>query len=416
MKESYEFKISACQVCKQKLQEPQLNLGRHALCDDLIPISSNEICDNYPIEISVCPKCLTANQLYNVKKEKLFPKNYHYRPRFTLDVINGMKELASQAERILGDLNNKIICDIGCNDGTLLDYFRDKNAVTCGIEPTDSASEAKLKHPNVIQSYFDKSSASELVQKIGNPDIITFTNVFAHIENLDETIESLKILSKESTVIIIENHYLGTVVKTNQFDTFYHEHPRTYSCKSFEVIAKKINRKLLGVHFPKRYGGNIRVYIGHEKKSIIIKNNFEKEFQKKVDEKFIINDFLSMQSSIDYWKEKTRKEIININNMYGPIYGKSYPARASILIELLKLDKNIMPVIFEKDGSKKIGHYVPGSRIKLLGDELWINKEINPEVMIIWGWHISKEIATYMRSMGFKGKLFTPLPNFSEIK
>ena len=47
--------------------------------------------------------------------------------------------------------------------------------------------------------------------------------------------------------LIIENHYLGTVIKTNQFDTFYHEHPRTYSKKSFEIIAKKLDTKLIGV-------------------------------------------------------------------------------------------------------------------------------------------------------------------------
>ena len=69
-----------CQVCGNKLADPKLNLGNHPLCDDLIPISENIVCDEYPISISLCEKCLTANQTYNVKKEKLFPQEYHYRP------------------------------------------------------------------------------------------------------------------------------------------------------------------------------------------------------------------------------------------------------------------------------------------------------------------------------------------------
>ena len=69
----------------------------------------------------------------------------------------------------------------------------------------------------------------------------------------------------EDTVLIIENHYLGSILKKNQFDTFYHEHPRTYSLKSFNFIAKKLNVNILKVQFPKRYGGNIRVILGRRK-------------------------------------------------------------------------------------------------------------------------------------------------------
>ena len=41
-------------------------------------------------------------------------------------------------------------------------------------------------------------------------------------------------------LIIVENHYLGEVIKKNQFDTFYHEHPRTYSLQSFYKIAENL--------------------------------------------------------------------------------------------------------------------------------------------------------------------------------
>jgi hypothetical protein len=45
-------------------------------------------------------------------------------------------------------------------------------------------------------------------------------------------------LLHESTKIIIENHYLGSILQKGQFDTFYHEHPRTYSYQSFKFVAK----------------------------------------------------------------------------------------------------------------------------------------------------------------------------------
>ena len=70
-------------------------------------------------------------------------------------------------------------------------------------------------------------------------DLITFTNVFAHIDNLNLLILNLKKVLSKNTTIIIENHYMGSVLQKNQFDTFYHEHPRTYSLKSFIFLYQK---------------------------------------------------------------------------------------------------------------------------------------------------------------------------------
>tara|TARA_Y100000022_G_C13246865_1_gene375218 strand:- start:597 stop:1832 length:1236 start_codon:yes stop_codon:yes gene_type:complete len=407
------IKTTNCQVCDQKLSNTVLDMGEHPLCDDLIPVETNDICKEYPINISLCNNCLTANQTFNIKKEILFPENYHYRPRFTQDVINGMKELVKQADNCLGGLNNKLVCDIGCNDGTLLDIFKEHGALTCGIEPTGAASEAKTKHDNIIQDYFNYDTAKNIVDKVGYPDVITFTNVFAHIEDLKLALSSLKSMLKDNTLVIIENHYLGTVIKTNQFDTFYHEHPRTYSARSFEFIARQLDFKLQGIFFPKRYGGNIRVYLAQEMNKLNIKS--DDNCLGEVNESFIVPEFRLIQDFINNWKTETRNSIIELASIYGKIYGKSFPGRAAILLKLINIDNDVMPVIYEKEGSKKLNHFAPGTRIKILSDELWISKKENPEVILIWAWHIHEEIAGYLRSAGYKGRLFTPLPVFKEI-
>ena len=221
-----------CPICKFKLSKV-LDLGSHPLCDDLKKIKDHSKNKLYRIIILYCDNCCTAFQKYNVDKKVLFPKTYHYRSKFTEDVLNGMEDLVKDCKKKINNLKNKNVLDIGCNDGSLLNLFKKYKSNTIGIEPTGAAKDANKKKHFIINDYFDANSIKILKKKFKKIDIITFTNVFAHIDNFEMLIVNLKKIINKNTIIVIENHYLGSILKKKQFDTFYHEHPRTYSLNSF---------------------------------------------------------------------------------------------------------------------------------------------------------------------------------------
>lgn len=388
--------IKGCEVCGNEKLTPVLDLGLHPICDELIPINSEETNDEYPINIHYCENCFTAHQAYQVPKRKLFPSNYHYRARFTKDVLDGMNSLVQSLEDNFISLKDKKVIDIGCNDGSLLDFFKNKGAITYGVEPTDAALDAKEKNHYIIQDYF----TPEIAKTLDKPDIITFTNVFAHIEDLNSLLEALKILMKENTLLVIENHYLGGVLDKNQFDTFYHEHPRTYSLNSFIHIAKKLDLNLLSVEFPSRYGGNIRIVIGKNIDQItpvnIINDILEKE------NKFI-QQFEHMNKFIDNWKIEKKQEIESYIRENGKIEAKALPARAAIPLKLLGLNENHIQYVYEKPGSLKIGNYVPSTRIPIVSDNELKNIP-DKKGILNNAWHISSEIESYLNKLGFQGK------------
>ena len=254
-----ERTIRGCEVCGGSRLKDVLDLGSHPLCDDLVPIGNPSIPATYPIDIVFCPTCKTAHQAFQVPKQTLFPNTYHYRARHTADVLNGMRQLVERCEKQVGSLNDLLVLDVGCNDGSLLSIFRERGARTIGVEPTGAATDAKEAGHTVYQDYFAPSLAEKIAASGGRPDIITFTNVFAHIEDLRSVLSAVRTLMGPSTLLVIENHYLGAVLERYQFDTFYHEHPRTYSLASFRHIAKSLQAGIEAVEFPARYGGNIRV-------------------------------------------------------------------------------------------------------------------------------------------------------------
>lgn len=403
----------ACQVCQSLLPNPVLDLGLQPLCDDLVPVGDSRTTPSYPIQISICPVCLTAHQAFNVRKELLFPSTYHYRPRFTQDVLAGMAGLVDEHQAAFGPLAGRLVCDVGCNDGSLLTYFRQAGARTCGIEPTAACLEAAAAGHTVFNEFFSRATAERLVAELGKPDVVTFTNVFAHIENLAEALAALKVLIKPDTLVVIENHYLGAVLERNQFDTFYHEHPRTYSFRSFSFIARELDGRILSAGFPKRYGGNIRVVIGGFGSS---RNGRPAPLLESAPDESAFPEALErMQTFVEDWRVRALEAFGELAASGLAVSGKSFPGRASILFNLLGIDCAMQPIVYERPGSLKIGHYVPGTRIPIESDARWISGQDRPEGIVVWGWHIASEIAAYMREQSYGGRLFKPLPEFDEI-
>ena len=228
------------------------------------------------------------------------------------------------------------------------------------------------------------------------------------ISKFKELIRSLKILIGPKTLLVIENHYFGEVLKKNQFDTFYHEHPRTYSLNSFNKIAQLLNMHIYDFNFVKRYNGNIRVFLSRNKKPKVLKR-LKKSLK---DELKIAKLTKKFQFKIDRWKLKKREQLKHLVKIHGPLPAKAFPGRASILINLLKLDNKMISNIFEKNNSLKNDKFVPGTNIKIIKEKNFSTKHQNKKILLNFAWHISEEIKLYVKNkLKFKNKVIDIISN-----
>ena len=215
---------------------------------------------------------------------------------------------------------------------------------------------------------------------------------------MQRLIINLKKLISEKTILIIENHYLGAVIERKQFDTFYHEHPRTYSFTSFFKISKLLDMNILDCTFPKRYGGNIRVIFC---RSIKQKNNFSKLMRNEL---FLFKKLLKLKGNIKIWRKNGREKILYLVKKYGPLPAKAFPGRAAILLKILNLNEKNIKSIYEKKDSHKIGFYAPGTRIPIKSDIFL--KKIDKKIPIInLAWHIKDEIKNYLYKQNIRNKI-----------
>lgn len=398
------FEIAGCEVCGTTDLTPVLSLGNHPMCDDLVPVGDVRVCREYPIRILFCSQCGTAHQQYQVPKQELFSHSYHYRSRFTADVLDGMRSLVSRCEEQFGELQGRRVLDVGCNDGSLLSLFRERGAETFGIEPTGACADAKAAGHDAYNEFLTPELADRIVSEKGKPDLIAFTNVFAHIEDLKALLDSLRRLIAPTTILVIENHYLGAILAGNQFDTFYHEHPRTYSFTSFQHIARSLGIQVLRVEFPARYGGNIRLFLGRAVTESLVDTNGDTAAILAREVNFL-DKFHVMERNVERWRASKRAQIEDMVRTHGPLSAKAFPGRAAILVKLLGLDVDLIARVYEKPGSMKIGHYLPGTRIPIVSDDdLAILGDLSRPLLNM-AWHITAEIRRYMASRGHTGPI-----------
>ena len=107
-----------------------------------------------------------------------------------------------------------------------------------------------------------------------------------------------------------------------------------------------------------------------------------------------------------FWCYTTKNFINTLYLKHGPMIAKAFPGRAAILVRLLGLNKKIISGVFEKEGSMKIGNYVPGTKIPIKPDTELFKIMNSSKIIINFSWHISKEIKRYLRSNGYKGKIY----------
>ncbi len=340
-----------------------------------------------------------------VDKEILFPKEYPYTSSTTKILRENFKELYTDCNKIIDISKKDLVIDIGSNDGNLLNNFKNNHRVL-GITPEKIGKIAIKKGIPTLIKYFNKATANLVLKKYGKAKIVTATNVFAHIENVKQLMENiLKILHKDG-VFISESHYLVSLIKTVQYDTIYHEHLRYYSLESLNFLFRKHNLEIIDTKEIPTHGGSIRVYAARKGVYKISKNV---EIQFKKEKKYLNHkSFKQFKKNVVNSKLSLFNIIKKIKDRNKTIFGVGAPSRASTLINYLGLDKDIIDCVLEINGSYKIGHYVPGTKIPILNENILLKKK--PNYLILFSWHIKDELKRNLKKKGYKGKFIIPLP------
>jgi hypothetical protein len=399
--------VLKCQISNSKKLKSIIFLGYLPPVNTLRKLNAISIEEkSFPAELIYCPKSQLAQLGLIVNKKILFPFEYPYTSSTTKILRENFKNLYEEVCKKISLEKNDLIIDIGSNDGNLLSNFKGKHRVL-GITPEKIGKLAIKKGIPTIIDYFNKKVVKNVLKKFGQAKIITATNVFAHIDNINDIIKLILKSLKNDGVFISESHYLLPLIRDVQYDTIYHEHLRYYSLNSLNFLFKKHGLEIIHTQEIPTHGGSIRVYAARKGKFKVTKA-VKKQF--KLEKKYLNwSKFIEFRNKTVSSKLKLYKLLNSIKAKNKVIYGIGAPSRASTLINYVGLDQNIIDCVLEINGSYKINHYIPGTKIPILDEKKLFRDK--PDYVILFSWHIAKELKNNLKKKGYKGKFIIPLPS-----
>ena len=191
--------------------------------------------------------------------------------------------------------NSKLI-EIGSNDGTFLNNFKDSEIDYVGFEPSKNvAQKAKKNNIKTINSFFNKKNIEILKDFKNNTDVICASNVICHIPDLKSLILALDELLSKKGLFIFEEPYMGSMFDKTSYDQIYDEHIYMFSINSVKKIFEMYDFILIDVVPQITHGGSMRYVISRKNKYSVNKDG---DYQHKTFH-FSSTDFFSLTGVID---------------------------------------------------------------------------------------------------------------------
>lgn len=401
-----------CRFCGNQLKQEVIDLASSPPSNSFLTKAQlNEPEIFYPLKLYVCEKCWLVQVDEYKKADEIFNRDYVYFSSYSQSWLEHAKHYVEMITKKLELSKSSLVIEIASNDGYLLQYFKEKNIPCLGIEPAENTAQvATEKGIETTCEFFGKKLAKQLAEQGKMADLLIGNNVFAHVPDINDFVEGLKIALKPKGVITVEFPHLMQLIEQNQFDTIYHEH---FSYISFHTAGKIFTAHGLDVFDVEElptHGGSLRVYAKHrddaskqistnvstlkkkENSRGMFKPQYYKSFQQKVNRvKYELVSFLIEQKQ----KQKTIAA-----------YGAA--AKGNTLLNYCGIKKDLIAFVADASPHKQ-GKFLPGTHIPVT-NEGQIRKA-QPDFVLILPWNLREEISAqlgYIRN--WAGRFVVPIP------
>lgn len=353
--------------------------------------------ERFPLK-AIVKEDLTIHLDYAVDPEILY-KHYLYRSGVSQPYIDHCKQLYKS----LYHLNLSTVIDVGGNDGTLLNAFREASTESefwSGTKPTRFINVDMGQNLREV----NEQAGNEFVcgqfndqMDLPKANLIVSTNVFQHTKDVHAFMRG--IVKFLDGVWVLEFPYTLETIVTGQFDQFYHEHYYYWLISPLEKLFEEYGLKILHYSFQSIHGGTMRLWMTNKDPSgpAVDLSAIKKKEQEAIGLCNFDQTIADLRSYFD--RILTTKEL-------GRICFFGAAAKGCVFLNALDLNINTMgKTVVVDDTVEKQGLYVPGTGFRVVDRSALKDYD----TVIILAHNFADYIEASLRK-DFDGRIMTLLP------
>lgn len=410
-------KRTTCRVCGSSSLTPVIDLGPQYLQGSFVK-PGKEMPSQRKINCTLLrcnPQedenaCGLLQMEHSVPSEILYAA-YWYRSGTNATMRNHLKGIVETALSLVKNDKGNVL-DIGCNDGTLLNFYPE-GFKKFGCDPSDVALE--VKGATVVQDIFP---SAELNTMIGNNkmDVITSIAMFYDLENPVEFVKYIKQFLSPDGVWIFEMSYMPHMLELDSYDTICHEHLEFYSLAVLEKIVAMANMKIFKISFNDINGGSIRCYATHKESGAY--NNKEnhrlmneirqKEFDLELDTD---KPYVAFQYRIEKVKNELHDLLVRLKKEGKKVHVYGASTKGNTILQWCDINNMLVGYAAERNPDK-YGAFTLGTNIPIISEAE--SRAMNPDYYLVLPWHFKTEFLEREKEALEKGTGFIfPIPTIT---
>lgn len=376
--------IDNCLCCDSNDLELLLDFGNQPLANSYR--AKDQILPEFPLALNLCKTCHHLQLTHLVNPDLMF-KNYLYVSGTSKTMLDYFDWFVKFVEELDPAEQLTSVLDIGCNDGSLLDRFRNGCWETYGIDPAENLYIDASKRHNIKCEYFDSSSYTEPF------DIIVAQNVFAHNSNPKAFLDACELIMHDDSLLFIQTSQADLVLN-NEFDSCYHEHVSFFNINSMNELVKRTGLNLIDVIKTSIHGISYLFILSKiEQNKSRVKMLLDVEKFKGLQSDQLYHNYVKKVKNVIY---QFRLQIANYRSMNYKIIGYGAAAKGMTLLGATKI--NLDFVI--DDNPLKQGLYAPVGSMPIVPVSFLESLNLSDKVLFVpLAWNYFDEIKSRIKAV-----------------
>lgn len=400
---------NCCRFCKTPLVHTFVDLGMSPPSNSYLKAEQLLSMEPfYPLHAYVCSDCFLVQLDEFESPDRIFSE-YAYFSSYSQSWLDHASNYVEHMINDFGIGSAHQVVEIASNDGYLLQFFNKRGVPVLGIEPAVNV--AKVAEENGIPclvKFFGVTTAKELVASGRKADLLLGNNVLAHVPDLNDFVEGMKILLSDDGLITMEFPHLLKLINFNQFDTIYHEHFSYLSLGTVKLIFEKHGLTIFDVEELDTHGGSLRIYAGHTEKFSIgerVSDLIEKELTAGM---ATIETYAHFAEKVHQTKRELLSFLIQAKTDGKSIVGYGAAAKGNTLLNYCGIRHDFLDYVVDRSPHKQ-NLFLPGTHLPIFSPEKI--SETKPDYLLILPWNIKDEVMeqmSHIREWG--GRFVVPIP------